>query len=516
MVVGVDDSLLVAGAGVDRGLVVIVVGVDGDPEDLHLRLAAIGVDVDAGHVDIGLVAAGRFIRGDIHQAPTAAALDQPLQRGLQRGQRRLGGLAGGQDHAGEGDAFILGALILAGLAIGGRRGAGQLPLGLGAVQLVHDRDRAAGMEAAAVMDANQGVAGAERQGRRRNTAQRQDLKFHRQPFANSTGQTSLLMHRRSSEIAVTRRGAEIGRVDMDFQAALELGDINAIRQIPKADLHNHFIGGGDRDYIFERTGRRIAPLERKLVSMADMHAWFDRATEGMFTDREGRLIAFQAALTQARRDGVTRIENGEDVWAITLNDFSAGTLVANLEAAHQRIAPDIDWIAQLGFSRHCPIFAIERWLQPFLDLGYGQSVDLSGDEFAQPIEAFVPVYARVKAAGLRLKAHVGEWGTADDVWRAAKALADEHHVKCGGHRLNAGKDARQDQALEHRLAVDQYFSAVDGDFSQAEIAIEFIDLIFAAVESELQVIQERNAGFPEFLILEIKHQSVEPRASATV
>ena len=209
---------------------------------------------------------------------------------------------------------------------------------------------------------------------------------------------------------------------MDFQAALELGDINAIRQIPKADLHNHFIGGGDRDYIFERTGRRIAPLERKLVSMADMHAWFDRATEGMFTDREGRLIAFQAALTQARRDGVTRIENGEDVWAITLNDFSAGTLVANLEAAHQRIAPDIDWIAQLGFSRHCPIFAIERWLQPFLDLGYGQSVDLSGDEFAQPIEAFVPVYARVKAAGLRLKAHVGEWGTADDVWRAVEVL----------------------------------------------------------------------------------------------
>jgi adenosine deaminase len=35
---------------------------------------------------------------------------------------------------------------------------------------------------------------------------------------------------------------------------------------------------------------------------------------------------------------------------------------------------------------------------------------------------FVPLYRRAKAAGLRLKAHVGEWGTADDVWRAVESL----------------------------------------------------------------------------------------------
>jgi adenosine deaminase len=209
---------------------------------------------------------------------------------------------------------------------------------------------------------------------------------------------------------------------MDFQTALELGDIAAIRANPKADLHNHFIGGGARDYILERTGRRIGPLERKLTSMADMQAWFDQAAGGLFADREGRLIAFEAALIQARRDGVTRLEIGEDVWAITLNETSAPTLVASLKAAHQRNAPDIDWIAQLGVSRHCPIPAIERWMQPFLDMGYGQTIDLSGDEFAQPIEVFAPVYKHAKAAGLRLKAHVGEWGTADDVWRAVELL----------------------------------------------------------------------------------------------
>ena len=35
---------------------------------------------------------------------------------------------------------------------------------------------------------------------------------------------------------------------------------------------------------------------------------------------------------------------------------------------------------------------------------------------------FKPVYRAAKAKGLRLKAHVGEWGTADDVWQAVEEL----------------------------------------------------------------------------------------------
>jgi adenosine deaminase len=211
-------------------------------------------------------------------------------------------------------------------------------------------------------------------------------------------------------------------VSSDFQIGLEAGDIGALRRVPKADLHNHFIMGGDRAFLRARTGRDIAPLERPLASMADMHAWVDAATGGVFDGAAGRLIAFEAALVRALADGVTRLEIGEDVWAITLNGGSAGALTDNLQALHRRVAPNIEWIALLGVSRHCAIAAIERWMEPFLGLGVYRALDLSGDEFAQPIEAFVPVYRRAKAAGLRLKAHVGEWGSADDVWRAVELL----------------------------------------------------------------------------------------------
>lgn len=61
-------------------------------------------------------------------------------------------------------------------------------------------------------------------------------------------------------------------------------------------------------------------------------------------------------------------------------------------------------------------------MEPWLDLGLHRVLDLSGDELAQPIETFKPLYRAAKAKGMRLKAHVGEWGTADDVWRAVEAL----------------------------------------------------------------------------------------------
>jgi adenosine deaminase len=211
-------------------------------------------------------------------------------------------------------------------------------------------------------------------------------------------------------------------VNTPFQTALEHGDLEAIRACPKSDLHVHAIMGGNREFLRERTGRDIAPLQGVLRSMDEMHVWARDNVGDVFAGVEGRALAFEATFVQAQRDGVTRIEVGEDAWGITLHDGSAVAVWKMLQAAHARGAPDVEWIPQIGISRHCSIRALESWIAPLLDLGTFKTLDLSGDEFAQPIEVFAPLYRRARAAGLTLKAHVGEWGTADDVWRAVEAL----------------------------------------------------------------------------------------------
>jgi adenosine deaminase len=207
-----------------------------------------------------------------------------------------------------------------------------------------------------------------------------------------------------------------------FERALEAGDLAQLRTCPKADLHVHGVGGGSRAFLLERTGRDIAPSDRVFGSLAEMDAWTQANIADLFRGPSGRALAFEATFAQARSDGVTRIDLGEDVWGVTLHEEGAPAVWRMLCDAHDLAAPDIEWIPQMGMSRHCPVGAIQYWMEPLLELGVFHKLDLAGDELVQPIEVFAPLYRRAKAAGLRLKAHVGEFGTADDVWRAVEVL----------------------------------------------------------------------------------------------
>lgn len=207
-----------------------------------------------------------------------------------------------------------------------------------------------------------------------------------------------------------------------FMAALEADDLSAVRRSPKAESHTHGPFGADRDWLRARTGRDIVPVSSPLTSMDEMHGWTATHAGDLFKGRKGRRLGWEGAFVRAKRDGLTRVEFGDDVWMISQDVGDAAQLFADIEAARLAIAPEILWVPQLGFSRHCKRSWLWHWLTPFLEAGGWEALDLSGDEMVQPIEVFQPLYRACGDQGMRLKAHVGEWGSADDVWRAVEVL----------------------------------------------------------------------------------------------
>ena len=238
---------------------------------------------------------------------------------------------------------------------------------------------------------------------------------------------------------------------LNFPDALIAGDLAAIRACPKADLHTHGFLSANRAFVKMRTGTDVAPLSRPIASMQEMHDWVGAHAAPLFDGAVGRLFGFEAAFAQAMADGLSRIELGDDVWTITRGFGSAEELYRSLDRLHRATAPDVEWIAQVAMSRHCAIAALDAWLSPFLETGLYRTLDLSGDERAQPIERFVPLYRKAKAAGLRLKAHVGEWGSAEDVRRAVETLElDEVQ-----HGIAAADDPAVMRFLtEHRIRLN--------------------------------------------------------------
>ena len=224
---------------------------------------------------------------------------------------------------------------------------------------------------------------------------------------------------------------------MTFIEALKNGDLAAIQSFPKTDLHNHFVLGGNREYIFEKTGYNINPISNPLKSMNEMNAWSADYIGTRFNGTEGRKLLIDATFAQAKYDGVTILEIGEDVWGLGEffhNDIEE--LIYAFQEANDRIAPEIELRLQIGLSRHCTVDYLEECLKNFWGHREFYSIDLYGDELAQPIENFIPIYEKAAENGLVLKAHVGEWGTAQDIVTAVKAL----HLNEVQHGIAAVQD----------------------------------------------------------------------------
>ena len=188
-------------------------------------------------------------------------------------------------------------------------------------------------------------------------------------------------------------------------------------------MHNHFYLGGHRDYIRKRSGVSIPLLTYKLNSMDEMHQWVGKHINDLFDSSEKRVLAIEACFQQAQEDGITVLETGDDVWAnehFYRGNFDA--LIDTFQGAHCRIAPQIEFKFQIGLSRHCPVNLLEQRIAPFLERKYFYSLDLSGDEMAQPITSFKSIYRKAKEKGIKLKAHVGEWGDADSIKEAVEEL----------------------------------------------------------------------------------------------
>lgn len=224
---------------------------------------------------------------------------------------------------------------------------------------------------------------------------------------------------------------------MTFAEALDSQSLDAIRSFPKADLHNHFVLGGSRGYLFDKSGYRIKSITSPLQSMSEMDSWSSESIGTRFHSPEGRKLLIEATFEQAKSDGVTVLEIGEDVWGLGEffeNDIEK--LIFAFQEANARIAPEIELRLQIGLSRHCPVDYLMNCLSHFWGHKEFYSIDLYGDELAQPIENFIPIYDKAAEYGLVRKAHVGEWGTAKDIVASVELL----HLNEVQHGIAAVQD----------------------------------------------------------------------------
>ncbi|HCW52481.1 MAG TPA: adenosine deaminase [Clostridium sp.] len=212
-----------------------------------------------------------------------------------------------------------------------------------------------------------------------------------------------------------------------FYEALENNSLKDLATIPKSDLHSHAGRGGNVKYISEWCGKSIPLPPKKFESIDHMQKWYCENIRCLAFGLEGQLKRWEAAFKQAYDDNIT----------VLVLSFSSSEveLVGGMESFmkilnkyNKKISPNTIFMPELTYDRGCDVNKELSEMDSLLHYGFFKSIDICCNEFAQPIKNFKLMYRKAKEYGLRLKAHVGEFGSADDVMEAVEELElDEVH-----------------------------------------------------------------------------------------
>lgn len=212
-----------------------------------------------------------------------------------------------------------------------------------------------------------------------------------------------------------------------FMEALERGALPEVALIPKSDLHSHAGRGGNIRYVARQVKAELAPPSQRFESLKEMGEWFAAHVKCHCPGLEGYLLRVQASFVQASEDGIRVLTLSYGLDEIqTLGGIEP--FIRTMNELHSRFAPGTAFLPELTLDRGCNPVEVEGRFEEALASGWFRSVDICGDELAQPAGRFKGLFRLARGYGVVLRAHTGEFGSADDVLEAVEELElDEVH-----------------------------------------------------------------------------------------
>jgi adenosine deaminase len=197
-----------------------------------------------------------------------------------------------------------------------------------------------------------------------------------------------------------------------FAAALQSGNALRLVSFPKADLHCHSIFGASLKSIKEWAGKPLNSAPARMGSFDEMREYAHRELYPCIHNRRGFEFTAERTLIEAIQDGVTILEMSLDV---TFLQYYGDHIVGFFDFVQRltaKYSSSITFGPEIGISRNrLPSTQIPLAVE-CIDSALFRSIDLYGNELAQPPEAYRSLYTHASNRGLTTKAHVGEFGDA--------------------------------------------------------------------------------------------------------
>ena len=212
-------------------------------------------------------------------------------------------------------------------------------------------------------------------------------------------------------------------MSIDFTEALSTDDLTAIRAAPKTDVHCHAFFSTRLENVERWIGHSLTKPPPKMNGLEEMMAYADAVLAAPIKHREGFEFVGVSAMDDAVRDGVVMLEMSFDIRLAEFYPDGVTGLCAFIEMLIERYREQADLRPELGFSRgNADDPKLMRLAHEAVESGAFQSIDLYSRPEVCPPEVMKPLFTKARAAEMKLKAHVGEFGDAEEVRRTVEVL----------------------------------------------------------------------------------------------
>ena len=190
-----------------------------------------------------------------------------------------------------------------------------------------------------------------------------------------------------------------------------------------------------------------------MASFDEMRAYAHAELYPLIRNRAGFEHTAAQALVEAAADGVRVLEMSLDADFCRFYEGPVGFLDFIRRLAAQA-PPLLDFRPEIGVSKNRDPAAQVRLAMECVESGLFRSIDLYGNEDAQEPEAYAELYRRAAWAGLKRKAHAGEFGDAPLVERTVRSLGLRRAQREDKTRVDAAAAVLILQAFLDRNGID--------------------------------------------------------------
>ena len=212
-------------------------------------------------------------------------------------------------------------------------------------------------------------------------------------------------------------------MNTDFVEALTADDLDALKTAAKVDLHCHAYFGTHRARLEGWLGRSLGQPPAKMPGLEGMHLYAAEVLDPHLKDRSAIEFVAEGAVRDAIEDGVVALEMSFDIRRTAYYANGLAGVQGFIGAVVERNRAKINLRPELGIPRQsADNRELMRLAQQAIESGLFQSIDLYDREEGCAPERVKPLFAKARAAGMKLKAHVGEFGGAAEIRRTAELL----------------------------------------------------------------------------------------------